>query len=191
MSETDNKMLKVLDTSATHEQPVRVHEIIFDGKIEKVTFKHGEATELPMEKALKFHKEGFIITDFDGNPYKEPVKLDTALVSRLQPGQIVALYEELSMDALKTRVAVLPGGEKLAKAKREDLIEFLKAADNTPRVEATPAEVPAALASTTSPADDETDEEKAEREAREAAANGTANPQAPAPAAPTAVKFGE
>lgn len=120
--------LKVFDTSATSEFPVREHDIVFNGVIEKVRFQYGQPTVLPMEKALKFNKDGFIIKGMDDSPYEKPVQADNVTQSRLAPGEVVAKLEELTTEALRIRVALKPNGEALAKAKKEELVEFLKGA---------------------------------------------------------------
>lgn len=118
--------LKVFDTSATSEFPVREHDIVFNGVIEKVKFNYGQPTVMPVEKALKFNKDGFIIKGMDDTPYEKPVQVDNVTQSRLAPGEVVAKLEELTTEALRLRAAVMPNGETVAKAKKEELIEFLK-----------------------------------------------------------------
>ncbi len=118
--------LKVFDTSATSDVPVREHDIMFNGVIEKVKFNYGQPTVLPVEKALKFNKDGFIIKGMDDSPYEKPVQVDNVTQSRLAPGEVVAKLEELTTEALRIRVALKPNGEALAKAKKEELVEFLK-----------------------------------------------------------------
>lgn len=118
--------LKVFDTSATSEFPVRVHDTVFNGLIEKVTFNYGNPTVLPVEKALKFNKDGFIIKGMDDTLYEKPVQVDNVTQSRLAPGEVVAKLEELTTEALRLRAAVMPNGETVSKAKKEELVEFLK-----------------------------------------------------------------
>lgn len=118
--------LKVFDTSATSDAPVREHDIMFNGVIEKVKFNYGQPTVLPVEKALKFNKDGFIIKGMDDSHYEKPVQVDNVTQSRLAPGEVVAKLEELTTEALRIRVALKPNGEALAKAKKEELVEFLK-----------------------------------------------------------------
>lgn len=121
-----DQTLKVFDTSATSEVPVREHDIVFNGLIEKIKFNYGQPTVLPVEKALKFNKDGFIIKGMDDSPYEKPVQVDNVTQSRLAPGEVVAKLEELTTEALRIRVALKPNGEALSKAKKEELIEFLK-----------------------------------------------------------------
>lgn len=132
--------LKVFDTSATSDAPVREHDIMFNGVIEKVKFNYGQPTVLPVEKALKFNKDGFIIKGMDDSPYEKPVQVDNVTQSRLAPGEVVAKLEELTTEALRLRAAVMPNGETVAKAKKEELIEFLKGATAVVVAPASPAD---------------------------------------------------
>lgn len=128
MSETAKEpMYKVIDTSATAEAPVRVHDVMYSGKIEKVTFKANEATELPQSLAMKFNQDGFIVMDENGETYKPPVAKSEVVTKHLGEGEIVARLDELTVEALMARAALLPGGEKVKKSKKE-LIEFLTSA---------------------------------------------------------------
>lgn len=125
MSETVKEpVYKVIDTSATNEAPTRVHDIFYNGKTERITFKAGEPTELPQGLAMKFNQDGFIVIDENGETYKPPVAKSEVVTKHLNDGEVVARLDELTIEALMARAALLPGGEKVKKSKKE-LVEFL------------------------------------------------------------------
>jgi hypothetical protein len=171
-----SRQLKVYDSSATAEAPTRVHEIIVNGELEKITFRRGEATVLEESRALKFLQDGFTVMDENDTPYTPPVKADEKVSAQLKPGECIARFEELSLEALKIRAAVLPGGEALAKAKKDDVIAFLVSAQNGPAA-ASDGDVTGEV---------EMDEDGLSAEAQAAAAAAAQNQIPAAPAAPAA-----
>lgn len=146
-NETAEVMFEVIDSSCTDVARVRTHEVRFNGEIKSVTFKYGEKTMLPKPLALKFNKDGFTVLDDAGDKYQPPVSVDALVSSKLQPGEVVARLEELTNPALYTRAIAMVGGEKLPKnAKKEELIEFLKASAAPAPVEAAPVDETVAAA---------------------------------------------
>jgi len=125
----EQKTLKVVDSSATEEYPLRTHSVKLHGKEMEITFKWGEDTILPYDLAMKFNQEGFDLYDpATGEKFRAPTKTDETIRIRIQPDEIVARYDELTVDALKVRAVSKQGGEKflVKEASKEELIEFLK-----------------------------------------------------------------
>jgi len=125
--------LFVTDTNALviHEKDEanwRTHRIMVAGKIVKYIFKPDVAKKMPFDHAMKFLQDGWRVEDSEGNLYVPPPAPGSRLDPiRLAPGQVVANLDELLADSLKIRVAGLPGGEKLARASKEAMIDFLNA----------------------------------------------------------------
>lgn len=120
-----SKMFKVIDSSATVDNQTRIHDVLVNGVLQRTTFHYGSPTELPPEVALKFLKDGFIVLDETGKPYQTPAVADAVMESRLKPGEVIARLEELELDALRLRAAVMPHGETVKDAKKEAVIAFL------------------------------------------------------------------
>lgn len=125
------KNLLVNDQSATGSHPVRIHELMIDGIIRSYKFEYGKKTELPYEIGIKFMKDGFDVYEPGSDvPMRAPAVTDTTSNIRLAPDEVVARLDELTDDSLVLRVALKPGGEKLAVGEfdREKTIAFLKGA---------------------------------------------------------------
>lgn len=104
----------------------RVHRVEVDGKIHKHTFKPDEALEMPFDQAMKYMQTGWVVKDAAGSEYAPPPAAgDRQDAITLSAGQVVANLDELTIDALKIRVATLPKGESMARAKKAELIEFI------------------------------------------------------------------
>lgn len=121
---TKAELFDVYDTSAV--TGPRVHDILFEGQVEQITFEPHKPTKMTRERALKFNKDGFTVKDPSGNVFKPVVDEDALLRERLKPDEVIARYDELSADALRARAVVLVGGEKMADATRDELVAFLK-----------------------------------------------------------------
>jgi hypothetical protein len=122
----DTKLFNVYDTSATAQNPVRIHDLVFDGVVEQVRFTYGEATKLPLSKALKFQKAGFVVKDAEDVLIPTPSETPETVKTQLKVGEIIARYEELTNEALLLRVAILPGGEAFTRSsKKKELVDFL------------------------------------------------------------------
>lgn len=127
--EKEEPFLLVEDQTATLNYPERTHEIVYDGKVKAFTFKYGEKQKMPVDLALKFLKhDAFVVTDPDtGNRYEPtPAAPDMGLGVKLQPGECVARYDELSLESLIVRAKQLPGGEKLNRnLGKQAVIDFI------------------------------------------------------------------
>lgn len=134
---SEEKLFRVTDSSATAEHPVRNHEVMVDGQVRQVEFKYGEPTVLSMDVAMKFKKDGFKIADFDGREVKPNAVTDETVRIRIGDDEVVAKYEELSIDALQMRAVVLPGGERFLQGpvEKDAVIAFLKNPAPLPVVE--------------------------------------------------------
>lgn len=129
MSKPTPETLRVIDQSATAENPTRVHDVIIDGQIQKITFNHGVATELPYATGLKFMQDGFTVLEHDTDiPLKRPAATDETVRFRIGENEIVASYDELTDAAIKLRAASKPTGEKfiVGEFDRKAAITFLK-----------------------------------------------------------------
>lgn len=107
-----------------------------DGRPVDYTFKHNVQTMVPAHHAAKFQAgSSFVVYRRDGTTLPT-LKTQHPLQSgphdpKLEPGQTIAMWEELTREALVTRAYQLPGGSKFkANAKRDDVIAFLTG--NTP-----------------------------------------------------------
>ncbi len=104
----------------------RVHRVQVNGKVHKHTFKPDEALEMPFDQAMKYMQTGWVVKDAGGSEYAPPPAAgDRKGTITLAPGQVVANLDELTIDALKIRVATMPKGETLARAKKAELIDFI------------------------------------------------------------------
>lgn len=138
----ETKFFNVYDTSATAQNPVRIHDLVFDGIVEQVKFNYGEATKLPLAKALKFQKAGFLVKDADDVLIPTPSETPETVKTQLKEGEIIARYEELTNEALLLRVAILPGGEAFTRAsKKKELVDFLVVAEKNRSKPADPTRV--------------------------------------------------
>lgn len=138
---TEEKVLKVIDSSLTLENSKRIHQIIINGEITDIVFVYGEDKFLPESVAMKFSKEGFKIVHPENDTEVEiPREIPFGAPVQLRPDEVIARYSELSFDALRTRAVILPGGEKFIQegVEAQDMIDFLMGfGDNTPMPEKT------------------------------------------------------
>ena len=139
--ESQEKLLKVIDSSLTLNNPKRIHQIITNGELQDVVFVYGEDKFLPESVAMKFSKEGFRIVHIeDDSEIYIPREIPVGAPVQLQPDEVIARYTELTFDALRTRAVILPGGEKFIQdgVQSQDIIDFLMGfGDNTPMPEKT------------------------------------------------------
>lgn len=109
--------------------PVRVHEIIVDGRRKPITFKANEKVELPAEEALKFLvDESFIITTAKegGQRIVPPPKVEDDGEIRLKPDECIAKFSEIETKGLVLRAKQLPGGDAITlQTPRDQIIAFL------------------------------------------------------------------
>jgi hypothetical protein len=125
---TDQKFLRVIDSSVTEEYPKRVHEIVLNGTIIEVPFTLGVPTILPFEQGIKFMKDGFKVEATDGSSLDLPVIPTDNVVASLAKDECVAKFSELRIGALKLRAAQRHGGEIFASCTdqdRKELVSFL------------------------------------------------------------------
>lgn len=125
---TEEKVLKVIDSSLTLENSKRIHQIIINGEITDIVFVYGEDKFLPESVAMKFSKEGFKIVHPENDTEVEiPREIPFGAPVQLRPDEVIARYSELSFDALRTRAVILPGGEKFIQegVEAQDMIDFL------------------------------------------------------------------
>lgn len=135
----EDDVLYVIDTTAQPDSSngtiivsgSRSHDIVdANGKVTVYTFRYQTPTRMPFEHAAKFLRhEGFVRTDAEGNPLpwmrapKRPDELEAGEAFKLADDQVVAYVAELTDEALRRRIATLPGGEKYAKMDREMMID--------------------------------------------------------------------
>lgn len=123
--------LYVEDLTAKPGFPPRKHDFLGDdGGVISYEFKPSEKKEMATHEAAKFLKhDHFLVTDKDGFQIK-PIPKDRGEKEArptLGGDEIVARYDELTIDALITRVNAMPGGGQAGKAwGKKKLIEFLK-----------------------------------------------------------------
>jgi len=126
--ESQEKLLKVIDSSLTLNNPKRIHQIITNGELQDVVFVYGEDKFLPESVAMKFSKEGFRIVHIeDDAEIYIPREIPVGAPVQLRPDEVIARYTELTFDALRTRAVILPGGEKFIQdgVQSQDIIDFL------------------------------------------------------------------
>lgn len=95
-------------------------------------FHHDRPTPVPEAIALLMLKNpAFRRTDATGqelvfkNPPKQLSELEAGEQLKLTPNETIASLDELNAEALKVRAARLPGGDKMVRAKKEDIIAFI------------------------------------------------------------------
>ena len=99
---------------------------------EAITLKPGEQKYLPPGVAAKFlSSDSFTVRNEEGDVVSSLSKSGVNQAGQVKkfdlgPDEVVASLEELTKDALLGRAARFPGGERLSKAKREDLITFIQ-----------------------------------------------------------------
>lgn len=128
MSKNEQRTLLVVDSSCTEEAKERTHDIIVDGRVISVTFKHGEDTVLPFEQGVKFMCDGFVVTECGGAELTLPAIATDNVSAQIGPDECLAKYTELTISALKLRAAQKEGGEIYLDADdedKEDLIAFI------------------------------------------------------------------
>ena len=122
---------KAIDPSAVHGYPPRLHEIVVDGKAHPYTFHPSVAVTMPRTHAMKFLKAGFHVIDPKGNVMvNAPAGPDPHQTAKFELGEeeVVARYDELTLEALLLRVNQMIGGERLQRTDGKDaMIAFLKA----------------------------------------------------------------
>lgn len=135
----EDDVLYVIDTTAQPDASngtivvsgARTHDIVdANGKVTVYTFRYREPLRMPFEHAAKFLRhEGFERTDADGNPLtwvrapKRPDEMEAGAQFVLGDDQVVAFLHELTDEALRRRIATLPGGERYTKLPREAIID--------------------------------------------------------------------
>ena len=118
----------VIDTNAV--LGPRFHDIIEGAGIKRYALNAHEATEMPMDHALKFLRDpAFIVKDSKGNVLKPLAKKDWATHVPMPDGFVLAEWEELSKEALYVRCKVLPNSEDIypTKTPKAQMIAFLVA----------------------------------------------------------------
>lgn len=126
--QSQEKILKVIDSSLTLDNAKRIHQVIINDEITDIVFEYGKDKLLPESVAMKFSKEGFRIVHIENDseiiiPRETPVGAPV----QLMPDEVIARFTELSFDALRTRCVILPGGEKFVQegVEIQDMIDFL------------------------------------------------------------------
>lgn len=131
---TEETVLKVIDSSVTLDNPKRIHQIIINDEIIDVVFVYGEDKFLPESVAMKFSKEGFRIVHPENDAEVEiPREIPVGAPVQLRPDEVIARYTDLSFEALRTRAVILPGGEKFIQdgVQSQDIINFLMGKEPT------------------------------------------------------------
>ena len=121
---------RVRDLCATRGS--RVHELMVNGRMQKVIFPENDYIELdPMAAAPLIGNEGFEVTTLSGIVLKPVSDQDYGLV--LRTGQVVAELHELDKAALAARCKALPGGHKFhpIKSPKSDMVDFLMRSQST------------------------------------------------------------
>jgi len=131
--QSEETVLKVIDSSLTLDHPKRIHQIIINGEVTDVIFVYGEDKFLPESVAMKFSKEGFRIVHPDDTEVEIPREIPHGAPVQLLPDEVIARYTELTFEALRTRAVILPGGEKFIQdgVQSQDIIDFLMGKEPT------------------------------------------------------------
>ena len=120
----------VIDTNAV--LTPRFHDVPDGAGIKRYALTANEATEMPMDHALKFLRDpAFIVKNAKGEIIKPLASKDVATHVPVPGGFVLAEWEELSKEALYVRCKVLPGSENIKETKtpKAQMIEFLKAVE--------------------------------------------------------------
>lgn len=142
MSEAlEEQTIHVVDTTVLPGEK-RVHELTVEGRNKAFAFEHNTPLELPFAIAMKFlHITEFIATDEKGEPKPflrtptQPEELQAGQRFRLADNETVARYDELTLEALLTRAALLPGGEAVKRNLGKDKIaKFIEEAAKVRRL---------------------------------------------------------
>lgn len=115
---------RVRDLCATRGS--RVHDLMVNGRMQKVTFPENDYIELdPMTAAPLIGNDGFEVKTASGIVLRPVSDHDHGLT--LRTGQVVAELHELDKAALAARCKALPGGHKFhpIKSSKSDMIDFL------------------------------------------------------------------
>lgn len=124
--EPTEEILYVWDQNCTRSSGVREHDIMVDDELFTYDFRFGQPVPMPRSHAMKFAvHDAWLVRDQHGNEVLVTPPGDPALAPVLEPDQCVAYFEELTLDSLKARAAPLHGGEKLSRANKQEIIDFL------------------------------------------------------------------
>ena len=124
--------LLVTDLTATSDHPTRNHEVIVDGRVQKLVFQMGERMTLPFLTAIKFSQNpGFLVENMDYSLFQAPPsdvdERDETPKIELGDDEVIARFDELIKGALVLRAQMLPGGEEITdRTGKDNVIEFLK-----------------------------------------------------------------
>lgn len=119
----DDELWTVVDTNA--KAGPRMHE--FEGGYQ-YSLEAFKRTPVPKRHALQFLKdEAFVVRRPDGQVVRSIPKaeVDGSGAPKLEAGQTIAYFEELTDEALDKRVALRPTGHEYADAPRALKIQFL------------------------------------------------------------------
>jgi hypothetical protein len=128
MTKDSEKLLKVTDSSCTHTDPERVHDVFVRGVLTRTVFKYGQDTILAFEHGIKFMLDGFKVEEADGLTLNLPAVTKESVKSQLAQDQVIANLSELTLASLKLRAGQKAGGEVFMDADdvdRSDIIAFL------------------------------------------------------------------
>lgn len=135
LPEADQPQGLVFDATARIGEP-RSHEIVVgkhpngDPIIRRYKLASDTPTVMPMDHAMKFLVDrAFRVTDVDGNVIKPVEKTDERFANvRLDPDQVIARLEDLSVSALLKQVKLLPDSQRFGtNSAPEDMIDFIVA----------------------------------------------------------------
>lgn len=136
-TDTGGEMWTVMDTLVTDAKAPRTHTMIVDGAATDYTFQRQQRLSMTPGEARKFLIDAaFDVRDGNNNRVRplDATEKVTDKAVKLQPGQVVAGYDDLTKEALLRRVSHLIGGERFtAQSTRDDIIAFLT--DQTVAVE--------------------------------------------------------
>jgi len=127
----ESKFVRVFDSSATSECPVRNHQLIIGGQVKNFEFKEGEGLRLPFDIGMKFMQVGFTVKEDDDDVVIDrPAETQDAVRFQIGEDEVVARYSELTTESLKLRAVTCPGGEKflVQPFERSEIIHFIKTA---------------------------------------------------------------
>lgn len=112
---------------------VRLHDMIVAGQRRQFRFEFGKGTEMPLAIATRFVKQkgSFTLVDGEGNYIeyagtpKQPDEVEAGEKFVLRDDQTVARWSELSIDALRLRVAEMDGGEMVLNQDPESIRKWI------------------------------------------------------------------
>ncbi len=132
----DIETAQVFDTTARVGEP-RTHQIVVgkhpDGEplVKAYKLSSDVPTVMPLDHAMKFLVDkAFRVQRMDGTVIRPVDKPTDALANiRLEPDQVIARLDELSIDALLKRAKLLPDSQRFgANSAADDIIAFILAA---------------------------------------------------------------